>query len=129
MLGCAVSQVNEEGTKRENEEGKLGVTFKRADLVSDPNRGQEDPRGSVVVHRIHRSPQSKTQSAERSGDNQRLLTGQSFVIFLLDGSCAVVKRQHGGACRGAAMHGGFFHCPADGDTFPEDDVLPPVPGG
>src|SRR6516164_8539988 len=38
------------------------------------------------------------------------------------GSSAVVKQQRGGACRGGAIYGGFSHRPADGDTFPKDDV-------
>jgi hypothetical protein len=49
------------------------------------------------------------------------------VILLLCGSSAVVKRQRGGACRGAAMCGDRSHRLADGDTFPADDVLTPVP--
>src|SRR6516165_8992653 len=72
-------------------------------------------------------PTSPTFAGERA--NHILLTGQSFVIFLLCGSSAVGKRQRGDACRGAVMYGGFSHCLADGDTFPEDDVLLPVPEG
>src|SRR2546421_11069458 len=52
------------------------------------------------------------------------LTGQSFLIFAPSEGSAVVKRQRGGACQGAAMCGGFCHCSVDGGTFPADDVLP-----
>src|SRR5271167_1124467 len=83
--------------------------------------------GSVPVHHTHQSLPSKMQSSESSGENLRLLTGQSFLIFLLYGFSAVVKRQRGGVCRDAAMYGGFSHCLTGGGTFPEDDVLPPVP--
>src|SRR2546430_7192875 len=48
-------------------------------------------------------------------------------VLLLCGSSAVVKRQRGGACRGAAMCGDRSHRLADGDTFLADDVLTPVP--
>src|SRR4029077_21183366 len=83
--------------------------------------------GSIPVHHIHQSLQSKMQSSESSGDNLLLLTGQSFLIFLPCGSFAVAKRQRVGVCRDAAMYGGFSHCLTDGDTFPADDVLTPVP--
>ncbi len=52
------------------------------------------------------------------------LTGQSFLIFAPSEGSAVVKRQRGGACQGAAMCGGFCHCSVDGGRFPADDVLP-----
>jgi hypothetical protein len=57
------------------------------------------------------------QSSESSGGNLRLLTGQSFLIFLPCGSFAVAKRQRGGACRGAAMFGDRSRRLADGDNF------------
>ena len=59
----------------------------------------------------------------------RCLTGQSFFIFPLYRSPRVVKQQRGGACRGAAISGGFSLRLAADDTFPEDDGWPPVPGG
>src|SRR3984893_11465964 len=55
------------------------------------------------------------------------LTGQSFLIFLLSGSAAVVQQWRGGVCRGDAIYGGgFSHRPADVGTSPEDDVSPPA---
>src|SRR5215469_741508 len=82
-----------------------------------------------VVHVDDAAEREKRQIGRPSLVNHILLTGQSFVIFLLYGSSAAGKRQRGDACQGAVMYCGFSHCLADGDTFPEDDVLLPVPEG